>query len=133
MSCGDMGRGCDSMLGEIGGEVLMCGLENMCVMGGDRDGRGYDCGCYGCSRSYVSGKGVEKGSEEMRKGGGKKCVILGVSGGLDSKLMEGGGEKVGVEVDKVVVCDGSIGVVRNVRGEGLRKGEDMKVSVVKEG
>ncbi len=59
----DMGTGCDTILAQIAAEVVECPLDNVPVLGAATDSSPYDSGSYASSKTYVTGKAVEKCAE----------------------------------------------------------------------
>lgn len=62
----DMGTGCDTILAQIVGEVMMCPLENVIVNGVDTDTSPYDSGSYASATTYVTGLAAFDAAQELK-------------------------------------------------------------------
>lgn len=63
----DMGTGCDTILAQMAAECLECSVDDVIVFGADSDASPYDSGSYASSTTYITGKAVEKASNELKE------------------------------------------------------------------
>lgn len=75
---------------------------------------------------------VEAASEELMKQGAKRCVPLKVSGPFHSQLLEGAGEKLALDLQKVEVADPSIPYISNVTADLVTESTGIKELLAKQ-
>jgi putative selenate reductase molybdopterin-binding subunit len=63
----DLGTGADTVLAQIGAEVLGVPLDDILVYAADTDMTPFDTGAYASSTTYISGMAVKRAAEEARK------------------------------------------------------------------
>lgn len=61
----DLGTGSDTVLSQIGAEVLGVPLEDMIIYSSDTDFTPFDTGAYASSTTYISGTAVKKAAEKI--------------------------------------------------------------------
>ncbi len=63
----DLGTGSDTVLAQIGAEVLGVPVEDIIIYSSDTDMTPFDTGAYASSTTYISGMAVKKAAEQVRE------------------------------------------------------------------
>jgi putative selenate reductase molybdopterin-binding subunit len=63
----DIGQGSDTVLAQIAAEALGVGLDKIIMHGADTDVSVFDYGSYASSTTYISGGGVARAAQEVRR------------------------------------------------------------------
>ncbi|MCG8499650.1 MAG: ACP S-malonyltransferase [Firmicutes bacterium] len=75
---------------------------------------------------------VEKVCETAKEKGAKRALILPVSAPFHCSMLKPAGDKLAVELDKVVIHDGEIPVIANVNAEYIKNKDEIKPLLIQQ-